>query len=98
MTNDDVIYRSRLRLFALAEEMGSGLSDAGRPPLELLPLAAPATTLRPRALARDRTAAAVWERLSYTNKKEIARNLGEAKKPETRQRRLTAAIERLSAT
>jgi Domain of unknown function (DUF1905)/Bacteriocin-protection, YdeI or OmpD-Associated len=32
-----------------------------------------------RALARDRAAAAVWERLSYTNKKEIARNLEEAK-------------------
>jgi hypothetical protein len=51
-----------------------------------------------RALARDPAAALVWERLSYTNKKEIARNLEDAKKPETRERRLAAAIERLSAT
>jgi hypothetical protein len=48
-----------------------------------------------RLLAGDGTAAAAWEKLSYTNKKEIARSLEDAKKPETRERRLAAAIEKL---
>ena len=47
------------------------------------------------ALARDHDAAAAWERLSYTNKKEMARSLEGAKRPETRERRLAAALERL---
>ena len=50
-----------------------------------------------KALARDRKSAAAWERLSFTNKKEIARSLEEAKRPETRERRLAAALERLRA-
>ena len=48
-----------------------------------------------RALATDRKAAAAWEALSYTNRKEIANGLEEAKKPETRARRLGAALEKL---
>ncbi|TMD79584.1 MAG: DUF1905 domain-containing protein [Chloroflexi bacterium] len=48
-----------------------------------------------KALARDRKSATAWERLSFTNKKEIARSLEEAKRPETRERRLAAALERL---
>jgi len=47
------------------------------------------------ALKRDAKAAAGWEKLSYTNRKEIARSLEEAKRPETRERRLQAALERL---
>ena len=47
------------------------------------------------ALGRDRKAAAAWEKLSYTNKREIARGLEEAKKPETRAARLEAALKRL---
>ena len=50
-----------------------------------------------KALARDRRAAASWEKLSYTNKREIALGLEEARKPETRERRLAAALERLGA-
>ena len=50
-----------------------------------------------KALAKDKTAAAAWERSSYTNRKEIARSLEESKKPETRERRLKAALERLRA-
>ena len=50
-----------------------------------------------KALARDRKTAAAWEALSYTNRKEIARSLEEAKKPETRGRRLAAALEKLRA-
>jgi len=48
-----------------------------------------------RALARNKKAAAAWEALSFTNKKEMARSLEEAKKPETRERRLQAALEKL---
>jgi len=48
-------------------------------------------------LARDRSAAAAWDALSYTDRKEIARSLEEARKPETRERRLGAALERLRA-
>ncbi len=46
-------------------------------------------------LAGDKKAAAAWEKLSYTNKKELAGSLESAKKPETRERRLNAAAERL---
>jgi len=49
------------------------------------------------ALARDKRAAASWRGLSFTNQKEMARSLEEAKKPETRERRLAAALERLRA-
>jgi hypothetical protein len=48
-----------------------------------------------RAIAGDKKAAAAWDRLSFTNKKEMARGLEEAKKPETRHRRLAAALEKL---
>jgi hypothetical protein len=50
-----------------------------------------------KELARDRNAAAAWEAMSYTNRKEIARSLEEAKKSETRERRLAVALERLRA-
>jgi hypothetical protein len=50
-----------------------------------------------RALKHDRNAAASWDRLSYTDKKEMARGLEEAKKPETRARRLATALEKLRA-
>jgi Bacteriocin-protection, YdeI or OmpD-Associated/Domain of unknown function (DUF1905) len=48
-----------------------------------------------KVLARDRKAAQAWKQLSYTNKREMARSLDEAKKPETRERRLAAAVQRL---
>jgi hypothetical protein len=47
------------------------------------------------ALKRDAKVAAAWEKLSYTSKKEIALSLEGAKRPETRERRLHAALERL---
>jgi hypothetical protein len=48
-----------------------------------------------RELARDQKIAASWAKLSYTNQKEIAGGIEEAKKPATRERRLAAALERL---
>lgn len=50
-----------------------------------------------KALARDKAASAAWEKLSFTNKKEIARALEEAKRPETRARRLAGTLARLGA-
>jgi hypothetical protein len=49
------------------------------------------------AMARDEKMAASWEKLSFTNKKEMALGLEQAKKPETRERRLKAAIAKLRA-
>ena len=49
-----------------------------------------------QGLARDPHAAAAWQRLSYTGRREIARSLEEAKKPETRARRLEAALRTLT--
>ena len=48
-------------------------------------------------LSSDKKAAAAWEQLSFTNKKEMAHGISEAKRPETRQRRLAAALEKLRA-
>ena len=48
-------------------------------------------------LAKDKKAQAAWVKLSYTNKKEIARSLEEAKQPATRERRLDAALQKLRA-
>jgi hypothetical protein len=48
-----------------------------------------------KAIAADRRAMAAWAKLSFTNQKEMARGIEEAKKAETRERRLAAAVERL---
>jgi hypothetical protein len=50
-----------------------------------------------KALAHEANAKMAWDRLSYTSKREVAHSLVEAKKPETRQRRLAAALEKLRA-
>jgi len=47
------------------------------------------------AIARDEKLIAAWHALSYTNKKEMARSLQEAKRSETRERRLARAVESL---
>ena len=47
------------------------------------------------ALAADPAAQAAFDRLSYTNRKEMAGSVAEAKRPETRERRLAAAMARL---
>ena len=47
------------------------------------------------ALARDERAQACFDGLSYTHRKEWVRWIEEAKKPETRARRLTTTVESL---
>jgi hypothetical protein len=48
-----------------------------------------------QAIEGDQTAAAAWEALSYTDKKEMAGSLYGAKRKETRERRLAQALETL---
>lgn len=47
------------------------------------------------ALAKDAEAAGVFDSLSFTHRKEYARWIAEAKKEETRERRVTKAVEML---
>jgi hypothetical protein len=49
------------------------------------------------ALADDPAAAAAFERLSYTHRREYVEWLGEARRPETRQRRVDETVARLRA-
>lgn len=51
-----------------------------------------------RALKRSKQATAAWERLSYSHKREYAEAILEAKKPETRRRRIEGAISQLKST
>ena len=50
-----------------------------------------------RALSANKTAQAAWDKLSYTHRKEYARAVEEAKRPETRVRRIEKAIAELQA-
>lgn len=49
------------------------------------------------AMKRSKTARAGWNRMSYSHKKEWAAAIADAKKPETRARRVQQAIEALEA-
>ena len=85
-------------LKAIQEAAGVTLGDTITVELEVD--TAPRTVEPPPALASafgaDTARAAAWERLSYTDKKEMARSLEEARKPEARARRVEAALERLA--
>lgn len=50
-----------------------------------------------RALKANKTARAMWDKLSYTHRKEHVGAIEEAKKPETRARRIEKAIAQLAA-
>ena len=50
-----------------------------------------------RALRANKGAKAAWDALSYTHQKEWARSVEEAKRPETRARRVERAVAELSA-
>jgi thioredoxin-like negative regulator of GroEL len=84
-------------LKSIQQAAGVGAGDAITIDLELD--TAPRTVELPadlaKAIARDKKATSAWEALSYTNKREMARSLEEAKRPETRVRRLTQALESL---
>jgi hypothetical protein len=82
-------------LKSIQEAAGVGFGDTVS--IELAIDTAPRTVEVPpdlaKALQRDKEAAAAWEALSYTNKKEHARALEESKRPETRERRLAGTLE-----
>jgi hypothetical protein len=84
-------------LKSIQEAAGVGQGDTIS--IELKLDTAPRTVELPADLARgirgSKRAAAAWEALSFTNKKEMARSLEEAKRPETRERRLAQALEKL---
>jgi hypothetical protein len=84
-------------LKSIQEAAGVGQGDTISIELELD--TAPRTVELPadlaEALAADKKAAAAWEALSFTNKKEVAVSLEGAKRPETRERRLAQALDRL---
>ena len=50
-----------------------------------------------RALNANREAEAAWEKLSYSHQKEYAGAIEEAKKPETRTRRIEKAVAELAS-
>jgi uncharacterized protein YdeI (YjbR/CyaY-like superfamily) len=50
------------------------------------------------ALAKDPAAQAAFDALSFTNRKEYARAVAEAKRPETRDRRVEQTLEKLRQT
>jgi hypothetical protein len=50
-----------------------------------------------RALKGNKQARTTWEGLSYTHRKEYAKWIEEAKKPETRERRIAKSVEALEA-
>ena len=84
-------------LKSIQEAAGVGFGDTVT--VELTLDTAPRTVEPPpdlaRELARDKKMAAAWAILSFTNKKELARSLEEAKRPETRERRLAQALQSL---
>lgn len=50
-----------------------------------------------KAIAANKSAQAAWDKYSYTHRREFAQWIREAKKPETRARRLEKAVEMLAA-
>jgi hypothetical protein len=69
--------------------------------VEVAPDSAPREVVVPSdlaaALAADPAAAAAFERLSYTHRREYVEWLGEARRSETRQRRVDETVARLRA-
>ena len=84
-------------LKSIQEAAGVGLGDSIEVLIELD--TTPRTVEPPpdlaQVLAADQKAAAAWAKLSFTNQKEMARSLEEAKRPDTRERRLKAAVAKL---
>ncbi len=50
-----------------------------------------------KALKKNKDAAAAWEKLSYSHRKEYVGAIDEAKKPETRVRRIEGAVKMIAA-
>ncbi len=86
-------------LKSIQEAAGVGLGDTIEVLMELdtEPRTVEAPADLASVLAKDKRLAADWEKLSFTNKKEMAASITDAKKPQTRKRRLEAAVAKLKA-
>jgi hypothetical protein len=88
--------------FSKAERAACGVEAGDTIDVELVLDDEPRTVELPAALAAaladDPTAKAAFEALSYTRRKELARGIAEAKRAETRERRLADALARLSGS
>jgi hypothetical protein len=85
--------------FSAERRRESGISGGDAIDVELTLDTAPRTVEVPAdlraALDASPTAAAAWEKLAYTHKKEHARSVLDAKKAETRTRRIAAVVAKL---
>ncbi|MFO1539495.1 MAG: YdeI/OmpD-associated family protein, partial [Chloroflexota bacterium] len=93
-------YAGRILLPFNAEgRAATGLSGGETVDVELRPDDAPRIVEPPDALAAaltmDPVAAAAWARLAPSSRREIVRAIEEAKRPETRARRVAGAVTRL---
>jgi hypothetical protein len=93
-------YKGAIMLPLSAENRAAaGVSAGEEIEIELLLDDQPRTVTVPddlaEALAKDPAAKAAFEALSFTNRKERCRSLEDAKKPETRLRRLEKTMEML---
>jgi bifunctional DNA-binding transcriptional regulator/antitoxin component of YhaV-PrlF toxin-antitoxin module len=79
---------------AIRDALGKSIGDRVRVTLEKddEPRAVTVPDDLAGALARDRTAGPAFEKLSYTHRKEYVRWVEEAKKPETRERRVARTL------
>jgi len=82
-------------------EAAGGIGPGDMTKVVIEPDTAPRTVEVPpdlkKALKANQAAQAAWDKYSHTHRKEFARWLTEAKKPETRARRLEKALEMLAA-
>jgi hypothetical protein len=109
MTFCDETYRTRVAVYGgkyilgiwKAELAKHGLKDGQKLEVTLEADAAPRTVEAPKELAaalkKNAAARAGWEKMSFTHQREWAEAIADAKKPETRERRLAQAIEALTA-
>ena len=85
--------------FSAERRKESGIQGGDAIDVELTLDSAPRTIEIPddlqAAIDASTKGAAVWDTLSYTHKKEHVRSILDAKKPETRARRITAVVAKL---
>jgi hypothetical protein len=107
-TINGVEYRSRLSVYAgttylglrkdVREAAGVSVGDEVQVTMELDngPREVAVSPALATALAGDDAASGAYDGLSFTHRKEYARWIAEAKRPETRERRVRRAIEMLN--
>ena len=93
------IYNGKWMTVVNQQMREGGLAPGGTYTVDMAVDAAPRTVEIPADLAAEIKKAKLqkqWDALSYTNRKEFARAIEDAKKPETRLKRIEACIAKLS--